>query len=273
MIVGLAMGTTVSIARAVGAGEGRRTSAIVGSTITLFMVVALAAMALLLVCVNPIVTLMSTPEAAVAGTRQYLTICFVGIPFITAYNIISSIFRGLGDSKSPMYFIAAACGANIALDYLFIGALGLGAALGTVLSRAASCIFTLLFLFGRRTRIRITFGGYSWRIMRRVMIFGLSPFLIAALDSVILIVFNSVLQRYGGPQNGDTYVACATIVQSYMQIITLPLGGITGGTQPVLSFNYGAKRIDRIKSGFRNILTLCIPVSYTHLDVYKRQGP
>ena len=100
MIVGLAMGTTVSIARAVGAGEGRRTSAIVGSTITLFMVVALAAMALLLVCVNPIVTLMSTPEAAVAGTRQYLTICFVGIPFITAYNIISSIFRGLGDSKS-----------------------------------------------------------------------------------------------------------------------------------------------------------------------------
>ena len=158
MIVGLAMGTTVSIARAVGAGESRRTSAIVGSTITLFMAVAVAAMALLLVCVNPIVALMSTPEAAVAGTRQYLTICFVGIPFITAYNIISSIFRGLGDSKSPMYFIAVACGANIALDYLFIGVLGMGAAgaaLGTVLSQTISVLIALVTIRRRRSGLRL----------------------------------------------------------------------------------------------------------------------
>ena len=64
---------------------------------------------------------MSTPAEAVSGTAAYLTICFLGIPFITAYNVISSIFRGLGDSKSPMYFIAVACAVNIILDYLFIG--------------------------------------------------------------------------------------------------------------------------------------------------------
>ena len=80
---------------------------------------------------------MSTPAEAVDGTVRYLTVCFIGIPFITAYNIISSIFRGMGDSKSPMYFIAVACAANIALDYLFMGAMCLGpvgAALGTTLA-------------------------------------------------------------------------------------------------------------------------------------------
>ncbi len=85
---------------------------------------------------------MSTPEEAVSGTVLYLTICFLGIPFITAYNIISSIFRGLGDSRSPMYFIAVACVANIVLDYLFIGYFHLGpagAALGTTLAQSSQC--------------------------------------------------------------------------------------------------------------------------------------
>ena len=89
---------------------------------------------------------MSTPEDAVSGTVSYLTVCFIGIPFITAYNIISSIYRGIGDSKSPLYFVAVACAANIALDFLFMGALRLGpvgAALGTTLSQALSVVTAL----------------------------------------------------------------------------------------------------------------------------------
>ncbi len=144
MIVGLAMGTTVSIGRSVGAGDRNRTAKSVGNTVILFMTVSAALMCVLLLCVKPIVTIMSTPSEAVYGTVQYLKICFIGIPFITAYNIISSIFRGMGDSKSPMYFIAVACVTNIVLDYLFMGVLGFGpagAALGTVLSQAVS-VFT-----------------------------------------------------------------------------------------------------------------------------------
>ena len=126
MIVGLAMGTTVSIGRAVGAGDKKRMSACVGNTVTLFMLVSVVLTAALVLLVDPIVSVMSTPAEAVGGTVRYLTVCFIGIPFITAYNIISSIFRGMGDSKSPMYFIAVACAANIALDYLFMGAMRLG---------------------------------------------------------------------------------------------------------------------------------------------------
>lgn len=128
MIVGLAMGATVMIGQAVGAAKHEKASLATGNTVTLFMVLSVLLTVGLLLAVKPIVRVMSTPAEAVSGTVSYLTICFTGIPFITAYNIISSIFRGMGDSKSPMYFIAVACAANIVLDYLFIGGLGLGPA-------------------------------------------------------------------------------------------------------------------------------------------------
>ena len=158
MIVGLAMGATVTIGKAIGAKKTEQASLAVGNTISLFMGVAVALMAILLVLVRPIVTWMSTPEEAVSGTILYLTICFIGSPFITAYNIISSIFRGLGDSKSPMYFIAVACVANILLDYLFIGALHLGpagAALGTTLSQTISVMVAVTVIVKRRTGISL----------------------------------------------------------------------------------------------------------------------
>lgn len=110
ILVGLAMGTTVAVGQAVGAGDRKKASLSIGNTVTLFLGVSVALTAVLLLCVRPIVGIISTPEEAVEGTVRYLTICFIGIPFITAYNIISSIFRGLGDSRSPMYFIAIACG-------------------------------------------------------------------------------------------------------------------------------------------------------------------
>lgn len=107
MIVGLAMGATVTIGRAVGAENKPRAARLIGNTVTLFMAGSVVLAAVLVGLVDPIVRIVSTPEQAVAGTRTYLIICFIGVPCITAYNIMASIFRGLGDSRSPMYFIAA----------------------------------------------------------------------------------------------------------------------------------------------------------------------
>ena len=109
-------------------GAKKDASAAIGNTVTLFMSLSVVLLFVLLVLRGSIVSVMSTPEEAVSGTLDYLTICFIGIPFITAYNIIASIFRGLGDSKSPMYFIAVACVVNIALDYYFMCTLHLGPA-------------------------------------------------------------------------------------------------------------------------------------------------
>lgn len=149
MIVGLAMGSTVIIGRAAGAKETKQANLAIGNTVIMFMFLSIICMALLLLAVKPFIYIMSTPEEAVPGTTSYLIICFIGIPFITAYNIISSIFRGMGDSKSPMYFIAVACIFNIVLDYIFIGISRLGtagAALGTTLSQTISVIISLIVI-------------------------------------------------------------------------------------------------------------------------------
>lgn len=147
MIVGLAMGTTVMIGRFVGAEDEDGIRRAIGNTVSLFTMIAAAATLALLGLTQPIVHLLSTPPEAVPGALAYLRICFAGIPFIVAYNILSSIFRGMGDSRSPMLFIAVACVLNILLDILFMGPMQLGAAgaaLATVVAQAASVAFALV---------------------------------------------------------------------------------------------------------------------------------
>lgn len=152
MIVGLAMGTTVFIGQAVGGNDYKKAARGIGNTITVFMTVSVVLTAFLVMLAEPVTKLISTPEDAVSGTVDYLTICFIGIPFITAYNVLSAVFRGMGDSKSPMYFIAVACFANILLDYLFMGLFDLGpagAALGTTLSQVISVIIAVVVILKR----------------------------------------------------------------------------------------------------------------------------
>ncbi len=126
MIVGLAMGTTVMIGQAVGARIQKNATRAIGNTVILFLCVSVVLAIVMVLIVRPVVSVMSVPEEAVEGCVSYLRICFIGIPLITAYNVISAVYRGLGDTRSPLYFIAVACVANIVLDYVFIGPLQMG---------------------------------------------------------------------------------------------------------------------------------------------------
>lgn len=141
VLIGLSMGTTVRTARAVGADDKTMAARVAGITVIFFSLLAVVLTVVLLAAHTLIVRAMDTPVEAVASTRSYLLVCFSGIPFIVAYNVIASIFRGLGDSRSPMYFVVVACVVNVLLDWLFIGLLGwgpVGAALATTLSQVAS---------------------------------------------------------------------------------------------------------------------------------------
>ena len=128
VIVGLAMGSTVSISHAVGAKDGPRTARSVGNSVTLFAAVAAASTVLLLMGLNLILRLLAVPPEAYEEARRYLFICFAGVPFIIAYNVISSIYRGLGDTKTPLKFVAIAGVINIILDWILIGPFSMGAA-------------------------------------------------------------------------------------------------------------------------------------------------
>ena len=150
---------------------------------------------------------------------------------------------------------------NIILDPVFIFLFHMdvaGAAIATVISQMASCTFALLFLFSKKVHVRISFGNYSRRLMLNIIYLGMSPFLILATDSILLIVMNTVLQKYGGPKQGDMLITCATIVQSYMLLITSPMIGISGGTQAIISYNYGARQTQRVKKTVRTNLVLML---------------
>ena len=149
ILLGFAMGTTVRIGRAVGAGDKRAAAQTMGTTGVFFMGFACVLTAVLFVMTKGITRIILVPADAAKETVTYLRICFLGIPFITAYNVISSLFRGTGDSRSPMYFVAVACVVNIVLDFLFIGVWDMGAAgaaLGTILGQGVSVAVALVML-------------------------------------------------------------------------------------------------------------------------------
>ena len=247
MIVGLAMGATVSIARDVGGGQKEAAAEHMGNTITLFVGVSLVLTAVLLLFTGPITSVMSTPAEAVAGTKTYLTICILGIPFITAYNIISAIFRGLGDSKSPMYFIAVACGANILLDYLFMGALHMGpagAALGTTLSQTLSVVVSLIVMVRRGTGIPLKVSNLCPKkeVMGQILRIGIP---VALQDGFIQISFLTI--TIIANRRGLTDAAAVGIVEKIMSFMFLVPSSMLSTVSALGAQNLGAGKPERAK--------------------------
>jgi putative MATE family efflux protein len=270
MIVGLAMGTTVNIGRAVGARDSQKASKVVGNTTVLFVGVSVVLAVVLLVLVQPIVRVMSTPTEAVEETVRYLTICFIGIPFITAYNVIASIFRGLGDSKSPMYFIAVACVANIALDYLFIGALHMGpagAALGTTLSQTISVAVSLLVILKKKTGISVKRADFRPErvTMGQVLKIGVP---IAAQDGFIQVAF--IIITIIANRRGLSVAAAVGIVEKIISFLFLVPSSMLSTVSALGAQNMGAGKYERadqilryamgIAVGFGLIVSLLIQI-------------
>jgi len=150
IIAGLAMGSTIFISRSAGAGKSESVAKGIGNSVSFFLLAALVFTVLCMSFTGGIITALSVPEVSAAQTRAYLMICFAGIPFITAYNVISSIFRGLGDTRSPMYFVAAAGVINVVLDYILIGPCRMGAAGAAAATVTAQAVSVILAFYALR---------------------------------------------------------------------------------------------------------------------------
>ena len=258
MIVGLAMGSTVIIGRAAGAKETKQANLAIGNTIIMFMFLSIICMALLLLAVKPFTYIMSTPEEAVPGTTSYLIICFIGIPFITAYNIISSIFRGMGDSKSPMYFIAVACLFNIGLDYLFIGAMGLGtagAALGTTLAQTISVILSFLVILRRKMIPGLCLADFMPQgdILGRIAKVGVP---IAIQDGFVQIGF-MVITVFANLR-GLNDAAAVGIVEKLIGILFLVPSSMLSAVSALSAQNIGAGKHDRARLTLRYAILIAV---------------
>lgn len=262
MVVGLAMGTTVMISRAVGGKDYNTVGRTIGNSIVLFGGVSVVACLALLVGVDGIVSLMSTPVESVAQTRQYLIVCFLGVPLIVAFNIISSIFRGLGDSKSPMYFVAVACVINVLLDFLLIGVMGMkaeGAAYATVISQFCSVLFSSLLI--RRSRGSFHFTKRMLRpkgeSLRNILQIGLPISLQDGFIQVSFIVITVIANR-----RGVEVAAAVGIVEKIICILFLVPSSMLSAISAIAAQNIGAGRPERACATLRFGIYVCLAYGF-----------
>ena len=200
-------------------------------------------------------------QRGTVGVRRgvFYDLCLGHVFAVMSYGL-NQITMSQGFSSTAMRSVMLGAAVNIALDPVCIFALNMGvrgAALATVLSQICSTAYILRFLLGGKAAVGITRQPVNPGWMRRIVQVGLSPALIIALDNVLLISVNIMLRRYGGADS-DMLIACAAVMQSFMLIITMPLGGITAGTQSILGYNYGAGNTKRIAQAFRGIILLCV---------------
>ena len=256
-LVGVGAATLVSMR--LGQRDYGTAQNILGNVVVLNLIIGLAFGITTLLLLDPILYFFGASEATIGYARDYMSIILMGNVITHMYLGLNSVLRASGHPRKSMYATIYTVVINAALDPLFIYGFGWGirgAAIATVLSQLASCVYAVRFLLGKKPPIRITRGGYSAAVMRRVLTLGFSPFIIIALDNVMIIAMNAVLQHYGGAARGDALVTCASIAQSFMLVVTMPLGGITGGTQSILSYNYGAYRTERVRQAQKYIFGL-----------------
>ena len=246
IIIGLAMGSTVRLGNAIGREDEKDASFIVGNTILLFMGVSIVFTVILLCNISLIVQWMSTPQEAIAYTTSYLKVCFVGIPFIFAYNVMSSLLRGSGDSKSPMYFVFIACIMNVFLDYLFVGYFSMGAtgaALATVLAQALSFIVGLFFIFVKKPfYFSIHKSDFQWHLqtMKDIVVSGLP---IALQDGFIQISF--LIITIIANSRGLIFATGVGITEKIISFLFLIPSSFLSALSVCVAQNIGAKKRKR----------------------------
>lgn len=272
-LVGVGGAPLVSIR--MGEGNLREAKRVLANCFLMLCVFAAVLIAVILPLREPMLRLFGASDATYPYAEAYFTAYLCGTFFALAATGLNQFVICQGFAKVGMISVVLGAALNIILDPVFIFVLNMGvrgAAIATVISQAASAAYVVLFLFGKRVMVPITFGGYDFRIMGRVLVMGFTPFLIVAIDNVMIIAMNAILQRSGGAE-GDMLVTCNTIVQSFMLVVTMPLGGISGGTQGILGYNYGARQVDRVRQAQKYIVGLCVGYTAILFVLARVAGP
>ncbi len=253
VITSLAMGITVLIARYLGEKREEDIGPVIGGSVVVFGIISAVLFVLMIVLARPISILMQAPEEAIEETTQYVRICGSGIFFIIAYNLLSAIFRGLGDSKSPLIFVAVACVVNILGDLLLVAVFHMntaGAALATVLAQAVSVIFALLLLKKRGLPFRISRHDFRFNSQAALSVkIGLPLALQEFLTQISFLALCAFVNRLGLAASSGYGVACK-IVNFAMLIPSALMQSMAS----IVSQNMGAGKEERArKSMFTGI--------------------
>lgn len=251
LVQGIAMGGTVLIGRRIGENNQPGVARAVGNLTFLFVLIAVCLTPVMLLGTNGMVAVMMTPAEAVEYARQYVFICCAGLPFIVGYNAVSSIYRGLGDSRTPVIFISIACVVNIVLDFLLTGYFGLGAAgaaVATVAAQAVSFICALVHMLRGGFKISMHRTDFSPRKkeLTAILQVGVPLALQDVLVNVSFLAISAIINTLGVIAS-----AAVGVVEKLMGFAFLVPGAFSSAVATMAAQNIGAGRDDRARSSMK----------------------
>lgn len=249
---------------AIKMGENDNDSAekIMANSFSLLIIIAIILTSGFLIFKEPILIAFGASDNTLGYALDYISIYVLGTIFVQIALGMNAYINTQGFAKIGMMTVAIGAIINIVLDPILIFGFNLGvkgAALATLTAQAVSALWVLKFLFGSKSilKIRKKYLKLDKKIIASIVGLGMAPFIMQSTESLVLISLNTQLAKYGG----DLAVGAMTIMSSIMQMILLPMTGLTQGAQPIISYNYGAKQIDRVKKAFKLCLISCVVYS------------
>lgn len=242
-----------------GRGNKEEAERILGNCTSMLVLVAVIVTIVSQIWGQDILLLFGASESTLPYAWAYMQIYSLGTIFVQLALGLNAFINAQGFARTGMLTVVIGAVCNIILDPIFIFGLHMGvrgAALATILSQGVSCVWIVRFLLGKETTLRIRKGNLKIRpkTVGPCIALGVAPFIMQFTESVLNICFNTSLLKYGG----DVAVGAMTILSSVMQMSMLPIQGLTQGAQPIIGFNYGAKKMDRVKKTFRLLFVFCV---------------
>ncbi len=280
------MGGAPLAAIKMGEGKEKEAEKIMTTSFSMLVLIGIILTTLFLIFREPILWAFGASPETIGAAKDYVTLYLIGTVAVMIALGMNPFINTQGFAKIGMLTVMVGAIINIVLDPIFIFGLGMGvkgAALATVLAQCVSAIWVLYFFLGKEKQskyrlISTVFGQKSKlklqkhalkpdkKVVLAIISLGISPFVMQSTESLILIVINRQLAHYGGmisPQTGDLAIGAMTIMGSIMQIVTLPLIGLSQGAQPIISYNYGAKNDERVKKTFKILITIAVAYTIT----------
>lgn len=242
-----------------GKGQPEEAEKIMGNCAAMLCVVSVILTAVFLLAGEQILMIFGASENTIAYAWSYMQIYACGTIFVQLALGLNAFINAQGFARIGMITVVIGAICNIILDPIFIFLFNMGvrgAALATIISQGVSCVWIIRFLTGTKSSLRLR--GKYMRIQASVVLpcvaLGVAPFIMQFTESILNVCFNTSLLKYGG----DTAVGAMTILSSVMQFTMLPLQGLSQGAQPIISFNYGAENVGRVKKAFRLLLVCSV---------------
>ena len=259
----ISMGGSPRASIMMGKQDYNKAEEIVGNCAMTLIIISVTLTIILLLFSKPLLMVFGASENTIIYALRYLRIYSMGTIFVQLALGLNAFITAQGKAKTSMFTVLIGAVTNIILDPIFIFVFNMdvrGAALATIISQAISCIWILSFMTSKKTVLKLKLKNLkiSPNIILPCLALGFSPFIMQFTESILFVSFNTSLLKYGG----DLAVGAMTILSSIMQFSFLPIMGLTQGAQPIISYNYGANNLNRVKSAFKILLISCLSFSF-----------